>query len=148
MPEQVVAEDVPEVPEQVPVGSAGASSGALCEALRCCHAVCRTDFLAGSRACLGTWLLVLACSGTYVSTLYLLCRRAAELVCSGGTLKRFTLLKTALSDKDTALVSELAMVPLPGRILAPSCCFFLGLLRRLTNSVTMICNYFDACILV
>ena len=39
-----------------------------------------------------------------------------------GTLKNFALLKTALPGKDTTLVGELAMVPLPSRqILMGNC---------------------------
>ena len=56
------------------------------------------------------------------------CRRVAALVCSRGTLKRFTFLKTAMSGKGTALVGELVMVLLPSRlILLPSWGCFLGL---------------------
>lgn len=57
----------------------------------------------------GAGLFVLACRGVVVLAhmwardSYVLCRR----------MERFTLLKTALSGKDTTLVGEFAMVPLP-----------------------------------
>ena len=46
---------------------------------------------------------------------HVLCRGIAMLVCVHGTLKRFPGLTTALPGKDTTLVGELSMLPLPNR---------------------------------
>ena len=74
---------------------------------------CRADLLADSAG-----LLELAWSGSAVLACFVLCRRIAVLVCSRGTLKRFTPSKTALRGKDTTLVGERAAVPLPSSRLA------------------------------